>query len=107
MTDLTEQDPQHNAKPRVEKPGIHPRASSSSLDKAAVYLYNHAQSPDGGSVNPKELLWKIDWKIIPLAGACYTMQFLDKANLNVGVVLFISVFEADFCAIVCCRYGAT
>jgi MFS family permease len=87
MTDLTRKNLQHDAKSHFEKPELRPNASSTSLDRAAVYLYNHAQSSSDGSVNAKELLWKIDRRIIPIAGACYTMQFIDKANLNYAAVM--------------------
>ena len=96
-----------NIEPYLETTKLGQKQSSESLDKAALYLHNHAQSFGERSVNSRELLHKIDWKIIPIAFACYTMQFLDRANINVGVVLFISGFEANFCTIVCGCYGAT
>lgn len=105
MADLTKNNPQHNAKADFETTDLCPNASSTSLDKAAIYLYNHAQSSGEGSINPRELLWKIDWRIIPIAGACYTMQFLDRANINVGVALIINPFAAEYCIPVCSCYG--
>lgn len=82
MTNVSESDPQHGFKPSK----LDPKASPKDLDKAAVYLHSHAQSFGEleRSADPKTLLRKIDWKIIPIAFACYTMQFLDKININVS-----------------------
>jgi hypothetical protein len=54
-----------------------------SLDKAAVYLHNHGHLSEEGSVNAKTLLRKLDWRLIPLAFACTTAQFIDKFTINV------------------------
>lgn len=66
-----------------EKPGLSVNISSTSLDKAAVYLQDHGQLSGNGSVDGRTLLRKIDWRIMPLAFACYTAQFIDKVNINV------------------------
>lgn len=76
-----------NIEPYLETTKLGQKQSSESLDKAALYLHNHAQSVGERSVNSRGLLRKIDWKIIPIAFACYTMQFMDKININVSTTL--------------------
>lgn len=85
MAAVPESHPQHAVESDLEKIE-HPNVSSASLDKAAVYLHR-AQISGEGAVNSRELLWKIDRMIIPIAFVCYTMQFMDKINLNVSVGL--------------------
>ncbi|KIM92205.1 hypothetical protein PILCRDRAFT_299 [Piloderma croceum F 1598] len=58
-----------------------------SLDKAVVYLHNHGHLSEEGSVNAKTLLRKLDWRLIPLAFACTTVQFLDKFTINYAAVM--------------------
>lgn len=53
-----------------------------AVDTALNYIQN-ARSI-GSLVNEKQLLRKIDWRIIPIMFACYTMQFLDKVLINVS-----------------------
>jgi hypothetical protein len=72
-----------NVTPKEEKAKLSLNASSTSLDKAAVYLHNYGQLPDEGSVSVNTLLHKVDWRIMPLAFVCYAAQFIDKINLNV------------------------
>jgi hypothetical protein len=60
-----------------------------SLDKAAVYLHNHGGLSEEGSVNAKMLLRKLDWRLIPLAFAGTTVQFLDKFAINVCAVVLV------------------
>ena len=60
-----------------------------SLDKAAVYLHDHGCLSEEGSVNAKTLLRKLDWRLIPLAFACTTVQFLDKFAINVCAVVLV------------------
>ena len=33
---------------------------------------------------------KVDWNIVPIMFACYTLQFLDKVLLNYGAVMGLS-----------------
>lgn len=100
MTDELKHGRPHNTESHFEIPQLR-----HGLDKAAVYLHTHAQTSDDESINPRKLLWKIDWKIVPIACACYTMQFIDKANINVGFLL-INSFKAEYGVLVCSRYGA-
>lgn len=55
-------------------------------DKAIDTALNYTQNARSivSSVNEKQLLRKIDWRIIPIMFACYTMQFLDKVLINVS-----------------------
>lgn len=52
------------------------------MDEALNYIRNAGSS--ASPVNEKQLLRKIDWRIIPIMFACYTMQFLDKVLINVS-----------------------
>lgn len=58
------------------------------LDQAYWYLQEKANfqalSPVPASAL-KKLRRKIDWRIVPIMFCCYTMQFIDKVLLNVGV----------------------
>lgn len=56
-----------------------------SLDKAYIYLtqQNHGDADDG-TVDINALRRKIDWRIVPIMFLCYTMQFIDKVNVNVS-----------------------
>ncbi|KAJ6256508.1 Sialin [Drechslerella dactyloides] len=38
-------------------------------------------------VDDKKLLRKIDFRIVPIMFACYTMQFIDKVNINYAAVM--------------------
>lgn len=55
------------------------------LDQAYKYLETKdlqaAQPAD--EINVNALRRKIDWRIVPIMFACYTMQFIDKVLLNV------------------------
>jgi hypothetical protein len=74
------------AKRTQEKIGLSANISCASLDKAAVYLHTHGQLPEEGSVNEKTLVCKIDWRIIPLALACYVVVVVDKINISVRIL---------------------
>ena len=73
------------ATPLEERPGPTTNGSSTSLDKAVVYLRDRGQPSDDESVDPLLLLCKVDWRIVPLVLMCYAAQFIDKVNINVGV----------------------
>lgn len=75
------------AKPVQEKIGLNLNMSSTSLDKAAVYLHSHYEVPKQVSVDTRTLVRKIDWRIIPLAFMCYAVQFIDKININYAAVM--------------------
>ncbi|KAF8208103.1 putative MFS transporter [Mycena galopus ATCC 62051] len=63
-------------------------ASSESLDKAIVYLEEHpASKSDTPEVDHVLLVRKIDRHIVPIALATYTLQFLDKLDLNYAAVM--------------------
>ncbi|KAJ7704498.1 putative MFS transporter [Mycena rosella] len=68
--------------------------SSFSLDKAIVYLENHANSQSDateGEIDQARLLRKIDLHIVPIALAAYTLQFLDKVDLNYAAVMGLNL----------------
>lgn len=37
---------------------------------------------DGGAVNEKALLRKIDWRLLPAVGILYLLSFLDRSNVG-------------------------
>ena len=63
------------------------------LDVAFKYIKNASDGhADFGSVNLAALRRKIDWHIVPIMFLCYTMQFLDKVNINVSYKLVTTPF---------------
>lgn len=58
---------------------------SKDLDKAYLYLNHQGQTDE--TVDLKALRRKIDWWIVPIMFACYTLQFIDKVVINVSTVL--------------------
>ena len=74
------------AEQELEKTGYSVNTSPTSLDRAAVYLHNHDQLSDEGSVNGRALLRKIDWRIVPLSLVCIAVLFIDKLNISVCVL---------------------
>ncbi|KAJ7439500.1 allantoate permease [Mycena latifolia] len=60
--------------------------SSASLDKAIVYLEEHADRQDV-EVNHARLLRKIDRHIAPIAFTAFILQSLDKLDLNYAAVM--------------------
>ncbi|KAJ7764623.1 major facilitator superfamily domain-containing protein [Mycena maculata] len=62
--------------------------SSASLDRAIVYLKKHPDARSNSTeVDHTLLVRKIDRHIVPIALAAYTLQFLDKLDLNYAVVM--------------------
>ena len=74
--------------PKLAVQHDHAGIQERDLDRAYKYL----ESKDDGSAPADELSMralrrKIDWRIVPIMFACYTMQFIDKVLLNVRVHL--------------------
>ncbi|KAF7319591.1 MFS domain-containing protein [Mycena chlorophos] len=64
------------------------KASTTSLDGAIVYLEAHPDGQEGEvAVDRARLLRKIDLHIVPIALAAYTLQFLDKLDINYAAVM--------------------
>lgn len=59
-------------------------ASTESKDLDQAYLYINHQSQADETVDLKALRRKIDWWIVPIMFACYTLQFIDKVVINVS-----------------------
>ncbi|KAL0633011.1 hypothetical protein Q9L58_008073 [Maublancomyces gigas] len=55
------------------------------MDGALSYIQNAGN--DASPVDEKLVVRKIDWRIIPIMFACYTMQFLDKVLINYAAVM--------------------
>lgn len=66
-------------------PSTSPIAATEDLDVAFKYIKNVGDGDvDSNSVNLAALRRKVDWHIVPIMFLCYTMQFLDKVNINVS-----------------------
>jgi hypothetical protein len=59
------------------------------LDQAYWYVQESGSHKEGqvSDIELKALRRKIDWWIIPIMFCCYTMQFIDKVSLNVGICI--------------------
>lgn len=57
--------------------------NGTELDEAFRYLHDHAGS-ETQAVDLHALRRKIDWRIVPIMFAAYTLQFIDKVVINVG-----------------------
>lgn len=66
------------------------RTDSRDLDLAFKYIQDAKQQDAGDGdiaaedIDLKALRRRIDWRILPIMFLCYTMQFLDKVNINVS-----------------------
>ncbi|KIM82059.1 hypothetical protein PILCRDRAFT_820966 [Piloderma croceum F 1598] len=70
-----------------EKFELSANTSSTSLDEAAIYLHTHFQLLEEKSADERTLVRKIDWRIIPLAFACYAVAVIDKVNISYAAVM--------------------
>ncbi|KAF3319090.1 hypothetical protein TWF173_003543 [Orbilia oligospora] len=68
----------------ASSPTHDPRSGDAAL---AFIRQQRALHNDAAPVNEKELLKKIDYRIVPIMFACYTMQFIDKVNINYAAVM--------------------
>ena len=59
------------------------RLDPRSADAAWKYLDSHCATGHGELKDLKALRRKVDWRLVPLAFLCYTMQFIDKVLINV------------------------
>lgn len=71
------------------------------LDKAYIYLTQHNNADE--TVDLKALRRKIDWWIVPIMFACYTMQFIDKVMINVSRISKKSSIELSANVFAVCR----
>ncbi len=63
----------------------HAGIADRDLDQAYKYLESKDDGlPSSEGINLAALRRKIDWRIVPIMFACYTMQFIDKVSLNVS-----------------------
>ena len=70
----------------------HDRSALAEVDAAWTFLDSHrdaANIEDSVPADLAALRREIDWRIVPLMFCCYTMQFLDKVNLNYAGVMTI------------------
>jgi hypothetical protein len=73
--------------PSLPASPINTKTDSRDLDLAFRYIQDAKESGDEAAaenVDLKALRRKIDWHILPVMFLCYTMQFLDKVNINVS-----------------------
>ncbi|KAF7329664.1 MFS domain-containing protein [Mycena kentingensis (nom. inval.)] len=75
--------------PTLAGAGTDAKASSrTSLDRAIVYLEAHrAEADTEAAVDHALLVRKIDRHIVPIALLAYTLQFLDKLDINYAAVM--------------------
>lgn len=57
---------------------------SKDPDKAFAHVASLNQSHVDGNVDLKAVRRKIDWRIVPVMAACFSLQFLDKVLINVS-----------------------
>lgn len=63
----------------------HVVANEKDLDEAYLYMKGHkGEGADDVDVDLVKLRRKIDWRIVPIMLAAYTMQFVDKVMINVS-----------------------
>ena len=75
------QDPDRKDHHHVTANGV---ANEKDLDKAYLYMKGHeGEGADEVDVDLVKLRRKIDWRIVPIMLAAYTMQFVDKVMINV------------------------
>jgi hypothetical protein len=77
-----------NPKEAVARTTTHTSSDDSNVDEAWKYLNTHTTTTTAiNNVDIAKLRRKIDWHIVPIMFACYTMQFLDKVILNYAAVM--------------------
>lgn len=60
-------------------------SNEKDLDKAYLYMKGHeGEGAEEVGVDLVKLRRKIDWRIVPIMLAAYTMQFVDKVMINVS-----------------------
>ncbi|KAL8752083.1 MAG: hypothetical protein Q9199_005986 [Rusavskia elegans] len=62
-------------------------AHDQNLDQAYWYVQNSNNAVEATPAELRQLRRKIDWWIVPIMFACYTMQFIDKVSLNYAAVM--------------------
>ncbi|KAI4262764.1 MAG: hypothetical protein L6R42_002059 [Xanthoria sp. 1 TBL-2021] len=62
-------------------------AQDQNLDQAYWYVQNSNNAVEATPEELRRLRRKIDWWIVPIMFACYTMQFIDKVSLNYAAVM--------------------
>lgn len=64
-----------------------------NLDQAYWYVQSSSTAVEATPAELRRLRRKVDWWIVPIMFASYTMQFIDKVSLNVGTwrLLIMSV----------------
>ena len=68
-----------------------PTVQHSSLQAKAADDHN----ANSATINLQASRRKIDWQIVPIMFLCYTMQFLDKVNINVRIHCQCQLFSGS------------
>jgi hypothetical protein len=81
-----QKDELHHENPQDQTTPPRPPSPPFSLDLAYEFLQknSHIATPTDEK-EVRSLLWRVDRRIVPIMFACYTMQFLDKVLINVGL----------------------
>ncbi|KAL8685007.1 MAG: hypothetical protein Q9224_006020 [Gallowayella concinna] len=58
-----------------------------NLDQAYWYVHESSNTVEATPDELRRLRRKVDWWIVPIMFACYTMQFIDKVSLNYAAVM--------------------
>ncbi|KAK6534161.1 hypothetical protein TWF281_005496 [Arthrobotrys megalospora] len=65
-----------------------PNPNARTADAALDFIRRQrALRDDAAPIDKKQLMRKIDYRIVPIMFACYTMQFVDKVNINYAAVM--------------------
>ncbi|RPA93284.1 MFS general substrate transporter [Choiromyces venosus 120613-1] len=67
--------------------GSLPREGGNESNVDIVLTYVKIVGVGGRHIGEKSLIRKIDWRIVPIMFACYTMQFIDKVLINYAAVM--------------------
>lgn len=79
-------------------------AHTSDMDQAYNFLTQKGASNDATPLlHLQHLRRRIDWRIVPLMFLCYTMSFLDKVLLNVGLTFHQRRSATDIRAVRSCN----
>lgn len=68
------------------RPQVSTTVAHEDYDEAYKYLkHNATVELEVSLIDLKTIRRTVDWRIVPIMFACYTMQFFDKIILNVSV----------------------
>ncbi|KAK6333635.1 hypothetical protein TWF730_003820 [Orbilia blumenaviensis] len=67
---------------------VPPTPTAKTADAALAFIQQQRVLRDTTiQIDERQLIKKIDYRIVPIMFACYTMQFIDKVNINYAAVM--------------------